>query len=261
MSCQDIFESIEREMVSELADDHEGDQAGPGNPSWDGFGWDRWAGHAVATLGAGIFGQDMNLHFQLPRDEIEFAGEVLADFLLGPPAAGAGLLVLGQIMLDADVREMVQTGSPRRAGGLGWLGRRLVGRGRHGRLGFGEDLGDVEEMTLARVVGKALAGGRRGSGAAGPRSRPTRRVVAATAGNRPRFARARVRVRRCGVVRLGLAVGQPGPAGASGPVRGDVRAPRCGVVRLRPAAATRRCGGAGRRATAGLDPDREASLV
>ena len=29
--------------------------------------------------------------------------------------------------------------------------------GGRGRLGFGEDLGDVEEMTLARVVGKALA--------------------------------------------------------------------------------------------------------
>ena len=157
MSCQDIFESIEREMVGELADDHEGDQPGPGNPSRDGLGRDRWTGHAVATLGAGVLGQDMDLHFQLRRDEIEFAGEVLADFWLGPAAAGAGLLVLGQIMLDADVREMVQAGSPWGAGGLGWLGRRLVNRRRHGRLGFGEDLGDVEEMTLARVVGKALA--------------------------------------------------------------------------------------------------------
>ena len=52
---------------------------------------------------------------------------------------------------------MIQTGSPRWPGGLGWLSRRRVGRGRRGRLGFGEDLGDVEEMTLARVVGKALA--------------------------------------------------------------------------------------------------------
>ena len=99
----------------------------------------------------------MDLHFQLPRGEVEFAGEVLADFLLGTAAAGAGLLALGQIMLDAEVREMIQTGSPRRSGGLGWLGHRVVGRGRRSRLGFGEDLGDVEEMTLARVVGKALA--------------------------------------------------------------------------------------------------------
>ena len=52
---------------------------------------------------------------------------------------------------------MIQTGSPRRSGGLGWRGRRVVGRGRRGRLGFGEDLGDVEEMTLARVVEEAFA--------------------------------------------------------------------------------------------------------
>ena len=43
-------------------------------------------------------------------------------------------------------------------GGRSWVaGRRLVHRRRHGRLGFGEDLGDVQDMTLARVVGKAPA--------------------------------------------------------------------------------------------------------
>jgi hypothetical protein len=51
VSCQDIFESIEREVVGELADDHEDDQAGPGDPSWDGFGWERWAKYPCTILG------------------------------------------------------------------------------------------------------------------------------------------------------------------------------------------------------------------
>ena len=116
MSRQDIFESIEREMVGELADDHEGDQAGAGDPSRHGLGGHRRAGHAVAALRAGVLGQDVNLHFQPRRDEIEFAGLVFADALFWAAAAGAGLLGLGHIVLDADVGEMVEPGSPRGAG-------------------------------------------------------------------------------------------------------------------------------------------------
>ena len=85
VSRQDIFESIEREMIGELADDHEGDQPGPGDPSRDRLGRDRRAGHAVATFGAGVLGQDMDLHFHLRRDEFEFAEIVLADAMFGPP--------------------------------------------------------------------------------------------------------------------------------------------------------------------------------
>jgi hypothetical protein len=144
-------------MIGELADDHESDQPGAGDPSRDGFGRDRWAGHAVATLGAGVLGQDVDLHVQLCRDEVELTGDVLADLLLGPATAGAGLLTLGEIVLDADVREVIQAGSARGPGRLGWLGRRVVGRGRRRRFGLGEDLGDVEEMTLARGVTESLA--------------------------------------------------------------------------------------------------------
>ncbi len=52
---------------------------------------------------------------------------------------------------------MIEAGSPRGPGGLGWPGGRIVGRGRRRRFGFGEDLGDVEEMTLARSVAEPLA--------------------------------------------------------------------------------------------------------
>ena len=143
-------------MVGELADDDEGDQAGPGDAPRDGLGRDRRAGHAVATLGAGVLGQDVDLDFQPSRDELELAGLILADAPHWFAAAGAGLLGLGQIVLDADVVEMIQAGPPRRACGLGSRGRRGVGRAGRGRLGLGDELGDVEEMTLARVVEEAF---------------------------------------------------------------------------------------------------------
>ncbi len=48
VSDQDIFEPVEREVVGELADQHEGDQL-PGRrfPALHEFGRNRWAGHAV----------------------------------------------------------------------------------------------------------------------------------------------------------------------------------------------------------------------
>ena len=76
---------------------------------------------------------------------------------LGAAAAGAGLLALGQIVLDADVGEMIQPGSPRGAGRVdGFAAVSSVDGGAAGS-GSASDLGDVEEMTLARVVGEAFA--------------------------------------------------------------------------------------------------------
>jgi len=156
VTYQDVFESIKREMVGELARNHEGDQAGAGDPTRNGLGRHWRTGHAVAALGASVLGQDVNLHLQPRRDEIEFAGLVFADECFGAAAAGAGFLVLGHIVRDADVGEMIEPGSPRSASSRRPLRRRVVGRGRRGRLGLGDDLGDVEEMTLAGVVGKTF---------------------------------------------------------------------------------------------------------
>jgi hypothetical protein len=99
----------------------------------------------------------MDLHFQPRRDVLELAGHVVADAFLGGPAAGAGLLLLGEVMLDADVREMIEAGPPAGAGGLAPRRRHVVGRrGREG-LGLGGEVGELEEMPLVRVVGPALA--------------------------------------------------------------------------------------------------------
>jgi hypothetical protein len=50
------------------------------------------------------------------------------------------------------VREMIEPSSPRGPGGVGLRRRRGVGRRGRGRLRIGDELGDVEEMTLAGVV-------------------------------------------------------------------------------------------------------------
>ena len=79
VSRQDIFESIKREMVGELADDHERDQTGSGDPARYRLGRYRRAGHAVAAFRAGVLGQDMDLDLHPRRDELELARLVLAD--------------------------------------------------------------------------------------------------------------------------------------------------------------------------------------
>src|SRR5512135_1244064 len=99
-------------MVGELADQHVGTQSWAGDPSRHGLGRDRRAGHAVAALRARVRGQGVDRYFQPRRDELELTGEVLADALFRVTAAGAGLLVLGQVVFDADVGEMVERASP-----------------------------------------------------------------------------------------------------------------------------------------------------
>jgi hypothetical protein len=101
----------------------------------------------------------VDLHLQPRRDELELAGLVLADPLLGAAAAGAGLLGLGEVMLDADVREVIQPGAPGGAGGPGSWRDHVVGRDGCGGLGLRGEHGEVEEMALVGVVDAALAAG------------------------------------------------------------------------------------------------------
>jgi hypothetical protein len=102
----------------------------------------------------------MDVDFKLGGDELEFAGEVFADAMLGPAATGAGFLGLGDVVFDAVVGEMVERGSPLGACRLG-LSSRRSGLGLRGRGGFDRDNGvvEVEEMTLAGVVVEAFAAG------------------------------------------------------------------------------------------------------
>ena len=129
VSREDVFESIKREMVGELARNHERHQAGAGDPARNGLGGHGGTGHAVATFGAGVLGQDVNFHLQPRRDEIEFARLVFANARFGAAAAGARFLGFGHVVHDADVGKMIEPGSPRSASCRRPLRRRLGGRG------------------------------------------------------------------------------------------------------------------------------------
>jgi hypothetical protein len=95
----------------------------------------------------------MDADLQPGRDELELAGLVLADADFGRPAAGAGLLGLGEVVLDADVGEMLEAGAARGAGRSGSRRCRVVVRRGRGGLGLGLWLGgEIEEMSLIRVV-------------------------------------------------------------------------------------------------------------
>jgi hypothetical protein len=94
------------------------------------------------------------------RDELELVGLVLADAGLGGAAAGAGLLRFGEVVLDADVGEVLEAGASRGASRARARCRQVVVRGgrqrSRSRLGLGLG-GEVEEMSLIRVVGASLA--------------------------------------------------------------------------------------------------------
>ena len=94
----------------------------------------------------------MDADLQPGRDELELAGLILADADLGGPAAGAGLLRFGEVVLDADVGEVLEPGTSGGAGRAGSRRCRVVGQGRLEGLGSGLG-GKIEEMSLIRVVG------------------------------------------------------------------------------------------------------------
>jgi len=100
----------------------------------------------------------MDIHFELRRGELELSGEVLTDPLFGATTAGAGLLVRGQVVLDAVVGEMIESESAMGAQylgpGQGWGG---IGLSRGDCFALDRRVVEVEQMTLVRVVDVAFA--------------------------------------------------------------------------------------------------------
>jgi hypothetical protein len=116
------------------------------------------ASHAIAALRAGVLGQDMDIHFQLRRDEFKLPRQVLADALFLAAAAGANFLLLGHVMLDAMVGEMIEGHPPLRARGFGRGHERGgIALGESDRFGLDQNVVEIEQMALARVVDVAFA--------------------------------------------------------------------------------------------------------
>ena len=89
---EEVFLSVKRHMVAELADDDLSDEPWTGDATNDRpLGW-RWAYHTVLAIAAGVLGPHMHVHFQLGRHVIEDLSLVLADAILRPPTTTARLL-------------------------------------------------------------------------------------------------------------------------------------------------------------------------
>ena len=133
-------------MFGELRDDHLSQQARPGDAATDGTRRRLGGDHAVAAVRAGVLGQDVNMKLEVGRDKLQHACLILADACLGFSAVRATLLGLGDIMLDAHLRQPIVirlARSARLCRCPGITGRR---RGRQGeaRIGFV----DLEQMPL-----------------------------------------------------------------------------------------------------------------
>jgi hypothetical protein len=102
----------------------------------------------------------MNRHFELRRDKFKHLGQIFTDASFRASAAGAGLVGFGEVVLDADVGKMVEGGSPPGAFCLGRLPRRRgIGLGGRARFRCDSGVGEIEQMTLVRVVVVAFAAG------------------------------------------------------------------------------------------------------
>ena len=156
VSRQDIFESIQRQVIGELADDHEGDQPGPGHAAGVGLGGTGGLATPSRHFEQAYLGRTWTWTSSRAGMNSSSRDSSSPMRTLGVAAAGAGLLGLGEVVLDADVREVLEAGASRGAGRAGSRRGRVVGRGRREGLGSGLG-GEIEEMSLIRVVDAALA--------------------------------------------------------------------------------------------------------
>src|SRR5262245_22289373 len=98
----------------------------------------------------------MNFHFHPRRDQFKLTRLVLTDACFLHSAARADFLTLGQIVLDVDVREMVNSCPSRGCCFSELVRRRFVFDRWYCRLRLVNELGDLKEMALAWRVDEAF---------------------------------------------------------------------------------------------------------
>ena len=132
----------------------------PAIPPGTGLGGTGGLATPSRQLRAGVLGQDVDLDFELRRGELELAGEVLADAVLGPPQQGQVFSASGR---SCSMRMCGRWSSEFRRRGRDALGgapaAAAVGPGGGGRGGLDRGVVEVEEMTLSRVVDEPFAAG------------------------------------------------------------------------------------------------------
>ena len=98
----------------------------------------------------------MNFHFHPRRDQFKLARLVLTDACFLHSAARTDFLTFGQIVLDVDVRKVVNSCPSRGCCLSGLLRHWFVFNRWHYRLCLVNELGDLKEMTLARGIDEAF---------------------------------------------------------------------------------------------------------
>src|SRR5689334_23319384 len=94
-------------MFGELGDDHLGKQAGSRDAAAYRTRWGLGGDHTVTAVRAGVLGQNVDMKFKMGRDKLQHACLILADACLELSAMRAQLLSLGDIVLDAHLRQSI----------------------------------------------------------------------------------------------------------------------------------------------------------
>lgn len=162
-----MFEPVERQVVAKFARDDVGQQSRPGQPLVDrlrrlGRGRDLGIDRRGLAAFAGVGVADVPQHLERRRQVFELLAHLPTDPLAHLAAARAGLLVVGQVVLDLDARQVLgqllaavlvtvadATGHQRLAGLLG--DARLVQRHRVDPHTEEEQLPRVEPLGLRAV--------------------------------------------------------------------------------------------------------------
>ena len=105
MPHENVFQTIQRQMVAKLADDDLCNQPGTGDASCNRPLGRRRTRHAVFAVAASVLRSHMLMHFQLRRHVFENRRHVFADAVLRTPAATTRLLCLWQVQFVPMVRQ------------------------------------------------------------------------------------------------------------------------------------------------------------
>jgi hypothetical protein len=92
-------------VFSEFGNNHLGKQADSGDAATRRTRRRRRSGHPVAAARTGVFGQDVHLELEVGRDKVEHPCFVLADACFGLAALRTNLVGLGDVVLDAQLRQ------------------------------------------------------------------------------------------------------------------------------------------------------------
>ena len=129
---EEVFLTVQRQVVAELGDDDLSDQPRSGDAASNRPHRRRRARHAIFAVPAGVLGSHVDVHFELRRDVLQDSALVLADAVLGPTAAGALLVRLAQVMLVPKVRQLVEVEFSATATSRWLLGETVLGVGSSG---------------------------------------------------------------------------------------------------------------------------------